>query len=475
MSQKRQKGVRSRCYMIMQYEKNPLTGEDLNFNEKTIKESIAKKSKSLYNWAYVLHDKDVYNEDDVANNPEFAKLGEPRGRHWHVMLKFNSQAELSSVAKAFGVPENFVEKWSGMGAFEDGCMYLTHEHDNQQAKGKYLYSREDVVFANEETAKETWDIVDKRIERSLRHVSKGEAIDRYIRKLASGEMTYNQVLQEDEVLAIQNIGTFKTARRMYLKNAPLPLVRSNFYIHGHGGAGKGVISKALARSLYPDLSDEECYFVVGDGRVAFDGYDGQPVIIWDDWRAIDLLKKFDRGTVWKIFGIHPEKVSQNIKHGEIILANAVNIVNSVNTFKEFMEQLAGEYKQGNTVFPAEDIKQGYRRFPLFINVDPQSFDLYASMSLTGGEMAEYQRVFNMGVNINEFAKNPSLNNTMTTMKPVLQATKKVRELHGIDRNKEFETIETKASYDDNEIARQFGFFDDDVIEVDVAEVKQDEE
>ncbi len=41
--------------------------------------------------------------------------------------------------------------------------------------------------------------------------------------------------------------------------------------------------------------------------LAFDKYDGQPAIIWDDWRAKDLLSKFDRGMQWKIFAINPEK------------------------------------------------------------------------------------------------------------------------------------------------------------------------
>ena len=48
----------------MQYEKNPLTGEDLNFNESIIKRGILLKSDSLLAWAYIRHDKDVYNQDD---------------------------------------------------------------------------------------------------------------------------------------------------------------------------------------------------------------------------------------------------------------------------------------------------------------------------------------------------------------------------------------------------------------------------
>ena len=92
---------------------------------------------------------------------------------------------------------------------------------------------------------------------------------------------------------------FKRARKNYLARKPIPAVRSNYYITGNGGAGKSVAAKAMARSLFPNLPDEKIFFTIGDGKVAFDRYDGQPVIIWDDWRAEDLLSMFDRGTVWK--------------------------------------------------------------------------------------------------------------------------------------------------------------------------------
>ena len=49
--------IRSRYYMIMQYEKNPLTGEDLFFNEAVIIKGIAERQKSLQAWAYIRHDK----------------------------------------------------------------------------------------------------------------------------------------------------------------------------------------------------------------------------------------------------------------------------------------------------------------------------------------------------------------------------------------------------------------------------------
>lgn len=458
------KKVRSRVYMIVQYEKNPVTGEDLNFNEAVIKNGIKEKEKSLINWAYCKHDKDVIVDDDVKVNPELT-LGNKRPDHWHVMLKFKNAIEISSVAKAFKVPENMIDKWNGAGAFEDGVYYMTHEHDNQREKGKHVYDRSEIIFQNDKIAQAVWDAIDNREDRRMFKLSKSEAVERYIKKLSNGEMTLRQAFEEDKVVYVENEGTFKRARRLFLKHSPLPLVRSNFYVSGKGGHGKGVISKALARAMYPELTDDECYFVVGDGKVAFDNYDGQPVIIWDDWRADDLLSKFDRGTVWKIFAIHPEKVSQNVKHGEVVLANAVNIVNCVDTFEKFINDLAGEYIDTNKIkHKAEDPGQGYRRFPLFINVAPDSFDLYASMALTGGEMNEYQKIVNMQVNTIELAKNDTLENEKMVMQPLLTVTKKVRDHHG-DNKEEKVAIDSIMSVEENVLSKQLGLFDnDDVIE-----------
>ena len=457
------KKVRSRVYMIVQYEYNPVTLENLFFNEAVIRNGLKSKAKSLINWAYIRHDKDKIIEDDVKVNPEL-KVGEDRPPHWHVMLKFKNAIEISSVAKAFNVPENMIDKWNGAGAFEDGVYYMTHEHDNQREKGKHVYDRSEIIFQNEKIAQAVWDSIDTREDRRLFKLSKSEAVERYVKKLAKGQMTLRQVFEEDNVVYVENESTFKRARRLYLKHSPLPLVRSNFYVHGLGGAGKGVISKALARSMYPELTDDECFFVVGDGKVAFDNYDGQPVVIWDDWRGDDLLSKFDRGTVWKIFAIHPEKVSQNVKHGEVVLANAVNIVNSVDTFEKFIGNLAGEYIDSNrTKHKAEDPNQGYRRFPLFINVAPESFQLYASMALTGGEMAEYQKIVNMNVNTVALAFNDTLENETVVMSPLLKVTKEVRRIHGEDRP-EKKKIESVMQVEENELAEKLGLVIDGEVE-----------
>ena len=407
--------IRSRYYMIMQYEKNPLTGEDLFFNEAVIIKGIAERQKSLQAWAYIRHDKDKYNQDDDI--PEGKEIGDNRPAHWHVMLHFKNAVEIGSLAKTFGVPENYVEAWRGAGSFLDGIQYLTHEHPRQyQELGKHRYEREEVKFPSEEIAQHFWERLDDRTEKLINTLPKAQLIEKLMKKINSGEYDLDDVYQKEKSLFNEQEALFKRARRNYLAKKPIPTVRSNYYITGNGGAGKSVAAKAMARSLFPHLPDEKIFFTVGDGRVAFDRYDGQPVIIWDDWRAKDLLSKFDRGTVWKIFAINPEKISLSVKYGEINLTNTVNIITSVQKFQDFIDELAGEYVDRNrTKHKKEDKTQGYRRFPVFIEVTKQSLEIYVSQALSDGEYKEYERAMKVEASMIEFAQN----NTKENLKKIL--------------------------------------------------------
>ena len=185
----------------------------------------------------------------------------------------------------------------------------------------------------------------------------------------------------------------------------------------------------MARAMFPDKTDEEIFFVVGDGRVAFDNYDGQPVIIWDDFRSKELLNSFDRGTIWKIFAVHPDKVSVHIKNGETTLINTLNIITSVEPFNDFINGLAAEYVDSKKQkHKSEDVGQSYRRFPVFIEVTRNNFAMFISQGLTGGEREQYEPILKVEVNTLELAKNQSKENNKLVFNDVI-------EVHNIVENK----------------------------------------
>ena len=389
------------------------------------------------------HDKDVYLDGDDI--PEGTDVGDVRPPHWHVVLQFKSQAELPGVAKAFGVEPQYVDKMTGTGAFYDGVYYLTHEDDKQRNAGKHVYGREEVVLPDG-TEAEVWETIEVREAKRMKRMPQALSFERYLDKLASGKMTLAEVYDEDKLIYSKNITALKGARQAFLRHSKPPLVRANYYMQGESGAGKTIAAKALARTLFPGRDDDQVFFVVGDGAVPFDGYDGQPVIIWDDWRADDILGKFDRGTVWKLFAINPDKISVSIKYGSVNLINAVSIVTSVRPFHEFVQGLAGEYIDAKKVtHKAEDINQGYRRFPVFMEISKESYDLYASMALTGGEFAEYERLATVSASMVKLAKNQTEDNNQRALGVVGQLYGKVNGRYSKQEEPEVIDVEVKAT------------------------------
>ena len=83
-----------------------------------------------------------------------------------------------------------------------------------------------------------------------------------------------------------------------------------------------------------------------------------------------------RGNVFNVFDTHPVKQRQSIKFGSVNLCNQVNIVNSVDSYTDFLDGLAGEYIGRDGVkHETEDKGQAYRRFPLIIPLHEEDFDL----------------------------------------------------------------------------------------------------
>lgn len=339
-------------------------------NEDTIK--IALAHKTIKKWAYVLHDKDVYTEEDEKNNP-LHKKGTPKENHFHVVLEMTPLTDIETIAKWFKIAPNFIDIPKGYGAFMECVEYLTHESVKQQAKGKYLYPDKEI--------KASFKFRDELIKYQNRKLKSGNSetdIDAMCLQVLKEGKTLAQCQEDNALLYIKYMSRLKATRLEYIANQKPPKTRINYYISGRGGLGKGLASRALARTLFPQYKyDDEIYFIVGGENATFEGYDGQPVIIWDDCRAFEMLKILkSRGNVFNILDTHPVKKKQNIKYGSINLCHTVNIINSVQPYIEFLDGLAGEYKtkDGETI-QAEDKGQSYRRIPFIINLHEEDFDL----------------------------------------------------------------------------------------------------
>ena len=446
-----------RIFNVMQYEKHPETGETL-LTEEQIRVALL-SHRTVKRWAYICHDKDVYSALDEEQNSDH-KAGEIKPRHWHVVLECGSNVEIGVVARWLGVAENFVETAKGAGAFLDCVQYLTHEQEKQQLLGKRLYADSEVKSNFEFRAE-----LDKRAENRAKYNRDLNLKERIRMEVLLNGMTLRQVIDKYPYEFQQDFAYLERCRIRYIsKIAPMPRRRINYYVEGSGGIGKGLISRALARALIDRdnlLKDDEIFFEVGADRTSFEGYDGQPVLIWNDCRASTLLTKLEgRENVFNVFDPHPADIQQNIKYGSIRLNNEINIVNSVQTWKEFLDELAAEYKRNGQVHKAEDKKQSYRRFPFFLVLHEEDYDLGMNKGVFDGtrEFEQYMMYRGMQANMRRIADrcgdNYELYN-LETKKIVQPVTEKHEELKELMAHRQQATAEEIAE-EFRDSGKQFG-------------------
>lgn len=385
------KDIEMRVFQIACNVYHPITGK-LLMDEDTIK--IALAHKGIKQWGYVMHDKDKYLAKDEAKNPNHV-AGTPKNNHWHIVCHAPNKVWKSSVARWFNVPENFIRIVSGRDAFLDAIQYLTHEHPDQLALGKFRYPDEEIK-ANFDFRKE----LDALHERRLKYGRNLNKKDRIRYDVLYNGMTLKQAEAEDRYNYMLDLQKLKQLRLEYINQMDPPMTRINYYVTGDGGIGKGLMCRALARSLFPDIEDDyDVFFETGAKGAAFEGYDGQPVIIWNDRRAVDLLMELNgRGNVFNVFDTHPTKQRQKVLYNSINLCNKVNIVNGIESWKQFLDGLAGSYKgKDGNVYEAEDTDQSYRRFPFMIVLHEADYDMYLNKGFYDGtrgfkEWYEYQHI-----------------------------------------------------------------------------------
>lgn len=429
---------KARVFNIMQYVNHPETNEPL-LNEDTIK--IALAHKSIKQWAYILHDKDVYSEADELNDPNH-KQGDIKPPHWHIVLQMGSnQAEVGTIARWFGIAENFVDipKGNGAGKFLDCVEYLTHESTRQQELGKHRYDDEEVKASEGFDWREK---LDKRNDNKIKYGKDLSDDEQILYDVLYNGMTLHEVEKKDPFCYMNNMDKLLKYRLDYIRRMKPPKTRINYYIYGKGGIGKDLMSRAIARSLFPDIEeDEDIFFVVGAGNVTFEGYDGQPVIIWSDRRSLQLVKTLGgKENFFNVFDTHPTRQRQNIKNSSISLCNVVNIINGQEDYTEFLDNIVRIKNEDGEWVIGEDKGQSYRRFPFIIPLHDEYFDLMVNKGYFSGDrnlFAEYEEYNHIRGNIAKIAKKCGGENALhrlTTSKVLSPVKEKYQEAIELDNN-----------------------------------------
>lgn len=257
------------------------------FDMDKLSEILEAKSHVINNYAYIIHDKDLYTKADESRNPKH-KAGEFKPAHIHLVLKFErSQPQKTKyICKWFNLAENFVSKING--SFEDAVLYLAHINapDKAQYDIKNITANFDVqsVIANADSKDKLSSIVDRILSGEIREYNKTTEIDTKL------------LVYPDSLRVIEN--AFKV-RAEYLQNTQSERKTTCIYICGQAGAGKTTLAKKIA-----DSHDMDYYISSGSNDI-LDGYCQQPCLILDDIRPSalglsDLLKLLDPHTACSI-------------------------------------------------------------------------------------------------------------------------------------------------------------------------------
>ena len=76
-----------------------------------------------FNYVAILHDKDVFTEEDEEKNPEH-KAGELKKPHYHIIVKFAQARWNTALAADLGITPNYLEQCRN---FDSAAAYLVHD------------------------------------------------------------------------------------------------------------------------------------------------------------------------------------------------------------------------------------------------------------------------------------------------------------------------------------------------------------
>ena len=94
--------------------------------DTTHAECMEKLKAGGYNFAAILHDKDVYEDGDHA--------GELKKPHWHIVFRFKNAVWNTAIAKELGITPNYLEACKDVDA---SLLYLVHFGNEEKAQYNY--------------------------------------------------------------------------------------------------------------------------------------------------------------------------------------------------------------------------------------------------------------------------------------------------------------------------------------------------
>lgn len=273
---------------------------------------------------WLVHDHDTYSEKDLEALKEKGldmtkyQLGAPKNDHVHVFMRFKSPTTLPKIAKAFGVPEQNVQRWTGANAWGNAVSYLTHRSTG--AEGKYQYDPSD-VHANFDYVQMLADVTQNVAIAKAKSSKKSaeEEFERLVSLYASNAMSFSELenrlsdpsvkqLAADNLKYLRDLKAIQDRQEAQRFFDTFDQPQRVIWLYGDTGSGKSLAANYMAshfaRKRYPKEPPlDNSYQVLGSSRGVFDRYSSAVhCIILDDLRPSnaftydDLLRIFDPHT-----------------------------------------------------------------------------------------------------------------------------------------------------------------------------------
>lgn len=366
-------------------EKNVLG--DLKAHSDLIKQKLDQNGIDLEEMYTIYHDKDKTVVYDKFDKELVEKLKEP---HIHVLFKAKESQDVETVANAVGVAPEYIEyAKKGSQSYNNMLAYLIHAKDKQ----KHQYSPNEVLtlvgvdykthFAN---LSNQWKIgaIKKTANQKIHNLS-GNQLESVIDKILTQEISRDEILTVPEYKKAYVYNQQKIDRafervaedkyKTFEKNITAKNIEKlSIYIYGETGTGKTKFAKELAeriRNFIYVYTGETWNSVSLASKNPFDDYNGEEIIILDDFRENTLEFK----ECLKVFG--PNEVAPaaaRYKNKKIYFHVAI-----ITTTKR-PERLFKKAKEDEL----ENIRQFERRMGLMINamfLTDDDLDLYNLVDL----------------------------------------------------------------------------------------------
>lgn len=296
--------------------------QDIEAFKTVLDFSKCAESTGADKYMWLIHGSDTYDEDDLKALKEKGldmddyHLGAPKNDHVHIYMHFKNPVTLPKIAKAFGVPKQNVQVWTGANAWNNSVSYLTHR--TESAQHKYQYDPAD-VHANFDYV-ETLNKITKTVEVLGQSLSKNAAEKEFnrLKKLySSGLISYDEMMHRMSAdpgiayMAAKNLPKLKNlqvildteeAHRFFREETQK---QRTIWLYGDTGCGKSLAANYMAshfaKKRYPDESPlNNSYQVLASSKGPFDNYSSSVhCIVLDDFRPSasfdwqDTLHMFD--------------------------------------------------------------------------------------------------------------------------------------------------------------------------------------